>query len=74
MCADFQLWQSGFLYLVRMSYCIHMSEVIQSSIRDPLFVISTSLEIIKHKSDDKSVQAEIQRIEKALEKICKIIN
>ncbi len=57
-----------------MSYYRSMSELIQSSIRDPLFVISTSLEIIKHQSDDKSVQAEIMRIEKALEKICKIIN
>jgi hypothetical protein len=57
-----------------MSYYRPMAQVIQSSIRDPLFVISTSLEIIKHKSDDESVQAEIKRIEKALEKICKIIN
>lgn len=51
-----------------------MAEDRQSSIRDPLFVISTSLEIIKHKSSDESILAEIKRIEKALEKIRKIIN
>jgi hypothetical protein len=51
-----------------------MSKVIQASIRDPLFVITTSLEIIKHQSDGKLVQAEIKRIEKALEKIRTIIN
>jgi hypothetical protein len=56
-----------------MSYYVHMADGTQS-LRDPLFVISTSLEIIKHQSDDKSVQVEIQRIEKALEKIRKIIN
>ena len=43
------------------------------SIRDPLFVIGTSLEIIKNQSDQKIIQAEIQRMEKALEKISKII-
>ncbi|MEM2160697.1 MAG: hypothetical protein QXN55_07075 [Candidatus Nitrosotenuis sp.] len=46
----------------------------QVSIRDPLFVITTSLEIIKHQAKDDSLQPEIQRIEKALEKICKLIN
>lgn len=44
------------------------------NIRDPLFVISASLEIIKHKSNDKSIHEEIQRIEKALEKIYKTLN
>ena len=43
------------------------------SIRDPLFVIGTSLEIIKNQSDQKVIQTEIQRMEKALEKISKII-
>lgn len=57
-----------------MSYCIHMTDNAPPNIRDPLFVISTSLEIIKHKSNDKSIHAEIQRIEKALKKICKTLN
>jgi hypothetical protein len=51
-----------------------MAKSIPSSMRDPLFVITTSLEIIKHRSDDQTVQAEVQRIEKALDKIRNIIN
>lgn len=46
----------------------------KTNIRDPLFVIATSLEIIKHKSNDKSIQTEVKRIENALEKIGKIVN
>lgn len=44
------------------------------SMRDPLFVISASLEIIKHQSDDKSIQPEIKRIETALDKINKMLS
>ncbi len=44
------------------------------SIRDPLFVIVASLEIIKHQSSNKSVQDEVKRIEKALDKINKMIS
>lgn len=43
------------------------------SMRDPLFVINTSLEIIKHQSADESIQPEIKRIEMALDKINKIL-
>ena len=60
--------------MVRMSYYVSMAKSIPSSMRDPLFVITTSLEIIKHRSDDQTVQAEVQRIEKALDKIRNIIN
>lgn len=45
-----------------------------TEIRDPLFVINASLEIIKHQSDDRTVQSEVKRMEKALEKIQKIIS
>lgn len=41
--------------------------------RDPLFVISASLEIIKHQSDAKGIEPEIKRIETALEKINNMI-
>jgi hypothetical protein len=43
-------------------------------IRDPLFVIVASLEIIKHQSSNKSIQDEVKRIEKALDKINKMIS
>lgn len=42
-------------------------------IRDPLFVIETSLEIIKSRSPDEKIQPEIERIESALTRIGKII-
>lgn len=42
-------------------------------IRDPLFVISTSLEIIKHQSGTKGITTEIKRIETAIEKINNMI-
>jgi hypothetical protein len=45
-----------------------------SSIRDPLFVIEASLEIIKHHSTNESIALEVKRIENALEKISRIIN
>ena len=44
------------------------------NIRDPLFVIVASLEIIKHQSSNKSIQDEVKRIEKALDKINKMIS
>lgn len=42
--------------------------------RDPLFVIVASLEIIKHQSSNKLIQDEVKRIEKALDKINKMIS
>ncbi len=44
-----------------------------TELRDPLFVISTSLKIIKHQSVDKKLSPEIKRIEAALNKIEKIM-
>lgn len=43
-------------------------------IRDPLFVIGTSLEIIKQTSKETEIKTELERIESALNKIGKIIN
>jgi hypothetical protein len=40
---------------------------------DPLFVIATSLEIIKHLSGNEKIVPEIKRIESALTKIGQII-
>ncbi|MEW6043887.1 MAG: hypothetical protein AB1608_06450 [Thermoproteota archaeon] len=42
-------------------------------IRDPLFVIETSLEIIKQRGSDAKIAPEIKRIETALERIVQII-
>lgn len=42
-------------------------------IRDPLFVIETSLEIIKQQTPDEKIAPEIKRIEAALSKIEQII-
>jgi hypothetical protein len=42
-------------------------------LRDPLFVIETSLEIIKNHSPDEKIQPELKRIESALTKIEQII-
>lgn len=44
-----------------------------TEMRDPLFVISTALKIIKHQSADEKLSPEIKRIETALDKIEKII-
>jgi len=44
-----------------------------TDLRDPLFVISTALKIIKHQSEDKKITPEIERIETALSKIEKIM-
>jgi len=45
-----------------------------TEIRDPLFVISASLKIIKHhQTTDQKLSPEIKRIETALNKIEKII-
>lgn len=41
--------------------------------RDPLFVIGTSLEIIKQRSSDDAIKSEIERIASALTKIEQII-
>jgi capsule polysaccharide export protein KpsE/RkpR len=45
-----------------------------TQLRDPLFVINTSLEIIKNRSSDEKINPELQRIKAALEKIDKIIS
>ncbi len=57
-----------------MSYSVSMADNTLVGIRDPLFVIVASLEIIKHQSSNKSVQDEVKRIEKALDKINKMIS
>lgn len=57
-----------------MSYCVSMTDNPLIGIRDPLFVIVASLEIIKHQSSNKSIQDEVKRIEKALDKINKMIS
>lgn len=44
-----------------------------TELRDPLFVISASLKIIKHQSADTKLSPEIKRIETALSKIEKIM-
>lgn len=44
-----------------------------TELRDPLFVISTALKIIKHQSAGKKLSPEIERIETALNKIEKIM-
>lgn len=44
-----------------------------AQLRDPLFVISTSIEIIKQRSGDAPVETEIKRIRSALAKIEQII-
>ncbi len=45
-----------------------------TELRDPLFVISASLKIIKHQSADEKLSPEIKRIETALNKIEKIMH
>jgi|GEM_PF-2788183 len=45
-----------------------------TQMRDPLFVINTSLEIIRQRSSDKTIAPEIQRIQLALSKIDQIMN
>ncbi len=57
-----------------MSYCMAVTDNPLVGIRDPLFVIVASLEIIKHQSSNKSIQDEVKRIEKALDKINKMIS
>ncbi len=44
-----------------------------TELRDPLFVITTALKIIKHQSEDKKITPEIERIETALSRIEKIM-
>lgn len=44
-----------------------------TQIRDPLFVIGASLEIIRQRANDSTVEPEIQRIKSALAKIEQII-
>ena len=57
-----------------MSYSVSMADNTLVGIRDPLFVIVASLEIIKHQSSNKSIQDVVKRIEKALDKINKMIS
>jgi len=45
-----------------------------TDLRDPLFVISTALKIIKLQSEDEKIGPEIKRIETALSKIEKIMH
>jgi len=42
-------------------------------LRDPLFVIETSLAIIKNRSSDEKIQPELERIASALTRIEQII-
>lgn len=44
-----------------------------TKLRDPLFVIETSLQIIKNRSSDKTITPELERIENALTKIEQIM-
>ena len=44
-----------------------------TKMRDPLFVIGTSLEIIKHQSTNTEITPEIKRIENALNRIEEIL-
>lgn len=44
-----------------------------TELRDPLFVITTSLKIMKHQSTDSELNPEIKRMETALSRIEKII-
>ncbi|WP_158507466.1 hypothetical protein [Candidatus Nitrosotenuis cloacae] len=44
-----------------------------TKMRDPLFVIETSLEIIKQRSADDKIQPEIKRIESALTRLEQIM-
>ncbi|CDI05885.1 hypothetical protein [Candidatus Nitrosotenuis uzonensis] len=41
--------------------------------RDPLFVISASIQIIKQRKSDEQIDMEIKRIQSALDKIGKIM-
>lgn len=45
-----------------------------TELRDPLFVLSTSLKILKHQSTDTKLNPEIKRMETALNKIEKIMH
>jgi hypothetical protein len=44
-----------------------------TDLRDPLFVLSASIKIMKHQSADKKLSPEIERMEAALCKIEKIM-
>lgn len=54
---------------VRKCYRLPQPDDEITKMRDPLFVIETSLEIIKQRSTDDKIQPEIQRIKDALTKI-----
>ena len=72
---NFQFWQSSLLYQID-EVVIKLTQVESkklTELRDPLFVISTSLKIIKHKSAETKLSPEIKRIEAALNKIEKIM-
>ena len=74
-CAYFQFWQSSLLYQIGENM-IKLSQIESKKLtemRDPLFVISTALKIIKHQSEDKKITPEIERIETALSRIEKIM-
>ncbi|AJZ75112.2 hypothetical protein SU86_000450 [Candidatus Nitrosotenuis cloacae] len=58
--------------MARYSKLIQSDEKI-TKMRDPLFVIETSLEIIKQRSADDKIQPEIKRIESALTRLEQIM-
>jgi hypothetical protein len=71
----FQFWQSSLLYQIgeNESKMAQIESDKLTELRDPLFVISASLKIIKHQSVDEKLSPEIKRIETALGKIEKIM-
>lgn len=74
-CSYFQFWQNSLLYEIDEKH-IKLAQAESkklTELRDPLFVISTALKIIKHQSEDKKITPEIKRIETALSRIEKIM-
>lgn len=74
--ADSQFWQSSLLYQINemITQLAQIESKKLTDLRDPLFVISTALKIIKLQSEDEKIGSEIKRIETALNRIEKIMH
>jgi hypothetical protein len=69
----FPILEVGYFISPSQSKIMGSLEETLMKIRDPLFVIETSLEIIKQRGSDTKIEPEIKRIEAALDRIVQII-
>ncbi|MEO9310599.1 MAG: hypothetical protein ABI337_09970 [Nitrososphaera sp.] len=69
----FPILEVGYFIMANQTDIMTDAEETLMKIRDPLFVIETSLQIIKQRDSNDKIAHEINRIEAALQRISQII-